>query len=70
VAVVGTPAVEADTSEAEVRISAAAVRILGAAPASAVERGILAGAHASAVEARVFIPEVSAFHRSERVNLK
>jgi hypothetical protein len=66
---VGTPAVEADTSEAEVRISAAGVGILVAAPASAVEGGILAAAHASA-EARVFIPEVSAFPHSERVNLK
>jgi hypothetical protein len=57
VAVVGTPAVQADTSEAEVRILAAGVRILVAA-------------HASTVEARVFIPEVSAFPHSERVNLK
>jgi hypothetical protein len=62
VAVVGTPVVEADTS--------AEVRIWGAAPASAVERGIFAAARASAVEARVIIPEVRAFHPSGRVNLK
>jgi hypothetical protein len=45
------------------------VRILVAAPASAVEGGILPAAHASAVEARAFIPEVRAPH-SGRVNLK
>ena len=62
-AVVDTSAVEADTSAAE-------VRILGAAPASAVERGLLAVGHASAAEARVSIQEVRAFHHSERANLK
>ena len=56
-----TSAVEADTS--------VEARILGAAPA-AVERGILGAAHASAVAARVFIPEVRAFHHSGRANLK
>jgi hypothetical protein len=62
-AAVDTSAVEADTLAVE-------VRILGAAPASAVERGILAAAHAPAVEARIFIPEVRAFHHSGRANLK
>jgi hypothetical protein len=46
------------------------VRILVVAPASAAEHGSLAAARASAVEARVFIPEARAFHRSGRVNLK
>jgi hypothetical protein len=46
------------------------VRILGAAPTSAAEHGILAAAHASAVEVRVFIPEARAFRHSGRVNLK
>jgi hypothetical protein len=55
---------------AVVDTSAVEARILGAAPTSAVERGILAAAHALAVAARVFIPEVRAFHHSGRVNLK
>jgi len=54
--------VEADTSAVE-------VRILGVALV-AVEPGILGAAHASAAEARVFIPEVRAFHHSGRANLK
>jgi hypothetical protein len=61
-AAVDTSAAEADTS--------VEVRILGAAPVLAVERGILAAAHASAVEVLVFIPEVRAFPHSECVNLK
>jgi hypothetical protein len=73
-AVADTSAVEADTSveedtSAEADTSAG-VRILGAAPTSEVERGILAAVRASAVEARVLIPEVRALHHSGRVNLK
>jgi hypothetical protein len=69
VAAADTPAVEVDTSAVEADTSVE-VRILEAPPTSAVEHGILAAAHASAVEARVFIPEVRAFHHSGRVNLK